>query len=123
MELTLNYIFYLYLLICFCVVIFVISGILPAKIKLFRLKTPVEKHKDNLPQLIQTFFSTKTTNDELGKVFIELINLGYFQCLKTGNHGADFPDEKQHKSFMKYANPEIAKSLRNVGDKFERYIV
>ncbi|MDR1204605.1 MAG: hypothetical protein LBL26_03865 [Peptococcaceae bacterium] len=119
MELVLNIISYLFLLICVGVMVF---RVLPALIKTYQLKAPTKKQKSELPQLVQSFFSGETDN-EAGRIFAKLIYLGYFQCLKTGNHGINFPDEKQYQGFVRYTTPEIAQSLRNVGDMLERYIV
>jgi len=63
---------------------------------------------------VAEFFSHPNNNP--GKNFVQLILFGFFRCIKTGNDGEYFLITKQRDNFMKYATPEIAQSLKKIGD-------
>jgi hypothetical protein len=119
LEAVLNLIYWIFV-ITFIGAAFFLA--LPVLVRLYAVKHPSKKTKGNLNQLVQSFNSAKTS-DELGGGFGELVRLGFFQCLKTGNHGKTFPDEKQYQGFLRFATPEIAKALKDVGDALDQYKV
>jgi hypothetical protein len=82
-----------------------------------------ERHyKKGDDKLVHSVFSEFLRKERPGREFIKLIQLGFFQCVKTINDSKHFSDDRQYKDFVKYATPEIAQSLRNAGDSLEKYI-
>ena len=59
-------------------------------------------------------FSASNDGDRSGKLLVHLMKGGSFQSLRTANHGNDFPDKRQYKTFIRYATPQIAESIKNI---------
>ena len=80
-------------------------------------------------QIINKFKSIKgkkqnfLTANKPGRTFIDLINRGFFLCLKTGNHGNDFPDKRQSENFRKYISPEISAAIYKLEANHEEFII
>ena len=89
---------------------------LPIFIRRFKKRATINMKVDDFHTVLQGFWTASNENGAVGKDFVKLIHCGYIQCPKMGNHGRDFPDEKQYRNFMKYATPEIAAALKEIGD-------
>jgi hypothetical protein len=86
-----NITFYFFVALFLSIMLFMV---VPALVGAYRTRIPSNKKiKIKLPQLIQ-LFKDADNGPELGRGFVELLRIGFFQCLRTGNHGKDFPDEK-----------------------------
>lgn len=62
-------------------------------------------------QCMLSFFQSKNP----GKYFVELIALGILCTLMCGNHSFNFPDQKQHEDFRRYAGEELSSVLDEIG--------
>lgn len=62
--------------------------------------------------LVKEFLSSNLP----GRSFIKLIYAGQLRTIKSGNHGANFPDARQLKTFEKYATEEISHALNIIGE-------
>lgn len=118
METVLNVVFFFIMAFGLCIIFFIV---LPFFMRASGINKSLDKTSEKLPNLLATFNGTHGVLS--GMVFIKLMKLGYFQHLKTGNHGHNFPDKKQYQCFLRYATPEITQSLRNIGDSFEKYFI
>ncbi|MDR1157099.1 MAG: hypothetical protein LBK75_02155 [Oscillospiraceae bacterium] len=58
-----------------------------------------------------------------GEDYVDLIDLGYFSTLKTGNHGEEFDDRRQLQTSRDFSTPSIVAALKKVGETFERYYI
>ena len=65
---------------------------------------------------LETSLQEFQNTNKPGRIFVHLIKLGHFSCIKTGNHGNDFPDKRQLYLFKKYSSDEIAKAIDEIGD-------
>lgn len=68
-------------------------------------------------------FSKKSAIQNPGGEFVLLITMGFFTCITLGNHGKDYPDEKQYASFMKHSGAEIANKIDLVGESYEEFVI
>ena len=117
METVLNVIVGFFVLVGLGVFGFIV---IPAFTKAYHQKKPMNKLE--LKALLDSFNDTQLEHKS-GKLFVDLLSCGYFQHLKTGNHGNNFSDERQYNGFLKYATPQIAESLQKIGDSLDKYIV
>ncbi len=109
------------LLVCFSSIFAVFYTLIPIiHSYLFKKrKTIASKTKQDIQEIIDNFLN----NDNAGKYFVELILNNEFMCLKSGNHGGDFPDLKQYSNFVRYSNLDVANALKEVGDLYEKSIL
>ena len=69
--------------------------------------------------LISKFISSDDKS-EVSSCFGALAERGYFNSLRTGNHGKELDDTRQLKDFSKNMNnPDIISALMRVGNKYE----
>jgi hypothetical protein len=86
------------------------------------MKNPSKNINMKLPYLLESFKNT-SKGSESGRLFIDLLRIGYFRHIKTANHGNNFPDQRQYEGFIRHTTPEIMQSIDNLGDSLERYFV
>lgn len=51
-----------------------------------------------------------------GKFFVALLGFGLLRSIKTINHGAEFPDDKQTETFKRFGGRAIVRALDEIGD-------
>lgn len=51
-----------------------------------------------------------------GKSFVTMIGIGLLRSIKTINHGADYPDDRQRDTFKHYGTKEIMMALEEIGE-------
>jgi hypothetical protein len=85
----------------------------------------VRNHNDKTADdaLIHSVLSKFLSAEKPGAEFVRLVNMGYFLCLKTKNHGIEFPDDKQHRSFLRYSNREVTEAMREVVADYDKFVV
>ena len=100
------------------IIIAIVFIYIPHIIAFFSKKNKSNKKNklEKVEQYIQEFISSSNP----GEMFVMLINTGVFLSLKKGNHGNDFPNEKQRISFMKYSTPNINEILFNLEASHEK---
>jgi len=116
MQLILNVVFWIFIVIC-CGVIFYV--ILPT---IFNIIHSKKTNNKDLSQIIRSFLASEADNP-VGHLYTKLISMGFFTSLRTNNHSKDFEDKKQLDGFRRYANPDIAAALREIGESYEQYYV
>jgi len=118
MELLINIVIWLFVLMCAAALFL---AILPTLAKEYHSNRS-SRTREKLPQLLRSFDAANSGN-ELGGGFVLLTRSGFFQNLRTDNHGNNFPERKQRQNFNKHSTPEIAQSMKEVGESFERFSV
>jgi len=78
-----------------------------------RSKAVASGNSEELRRTIPKFMAAKP-NDKSGKLFVRLIDLGFFSTSKINNHGKDFDDKRHLKNFQMNLTPEISDALWQV---------
>ena len=112
MDFVINIVLFILGLLALMTILFVY---VPFIIKMYKRWQASVVSNEQVKVLLSDFLMSQQ-NISPGKDFVKLIRYGFFQCRKTGNHGKDFPTDKQRASFMKYATPEIAQAVKEIGD-------
>lgn len=91
-----------------------ILGFLPRLVCTLRRRIMVLSMRSNRRRnsLVESFL----TEEHPGKFFVAMIGAGLLRSIKTINHGADFPDDKQLETFKRYGTPVIKDALEQIGE-------
>ncbi|MGM9659513.1 MAG: hypothetical protein ACI3WQ_02830 [Faecousia sp.] len=77
--------------------------------KIIRRSVRTEKRRSSL---VNSFLQAKHP----GKFFVLMIGAGLLRTIKTINHGAEFPDDKQYETFKYYGTQAIRDALDEIGE-------
>ncbi len=110
-----DYILYIVLTILSVFVgITLVRDIIPFIVKGIRIV--LSETQPFIKRMIKTsdeFFSS----EHPGKCFVKLLNYGKFRTIKTNNHGANFPDNRQFNTFKKYLTEDVCNAVNRIGDE------
>lgn len=104
----------LVLVLVIIVLAYICAGVAPSLVRtlkrliaLFSVRS--NKRRDSL---VNSFL----TKDHPGKSFVTLLSVGLLCTVKTINHGAQFPDDKQIEAFKRYGTSAIKEALDEIGE-------
>jgi hypothetical protein len=119
MELALNIFLAVSALACMgAVILTVVSGIREvSNFKSVRKETEIE-----VKRIVQEFVPAEA-DDDTGRLFADLVRIGYFPSFRMGNHGKEVNYDRQLKDFLKYNTPEISVAMKKIGKNYEQYII
>ena len=103
-------------------IVIAVAAIIFIIIPLIRIIFPYNSQTRETKELrnnLKLFLNTRQSSDG----FIWLLKKGAFPCLVTGNHGGDFPDEKQCENFKKYATSEVCDKIFSIEVSNEKFII
>jgi len=121
MELVLNVFMVASFLVCLGVVSFVVVSFSRKASALKAVSVNREKKaEENAMRMVREFVPAGA-NDNSGRLFAELVEVGYFTSFRMGNHGEKFDYNRQLEDSLKYLTPGISAALKKVGENYERH--
>lgn len=96
------------------VVVYVLSTYIPPFARTLRRK--VIMHAVRMGRGQDNLVNSFLKDAHPGKFFVELIGFGLLRSIKTINHGAEFPDDKQTETFRRFGAQTIVQALNEIGD-------
>lgn len=96
------------------VTIYLCSGIISRLVQILRRQILISSVRPNKRRnsLVDSFLN----GDQPGKFFVAMICAGLLRSIKTINHGAEFPDDKQAETFKRYGTSVIKNALDEIGE-------
>ena len=104
----------LVLILLSIVAVYILLGFLPHLVQTLRrqillLSVRSDKRRSNV---VDSFLK----EERPGRYFVAMIVAGLLRTIKTINHGAEFPDDKQLETFKRYGTQVIRNALDEIGE-------
>lgn len=84
----------------------------PFLVKAIKRKILLRQNRTEKISITEHFLS----DERPGRFFVALICERKICSIKTSNHGSEFPDNKQFKTFKNYATKDISVAIDNIGE-------